>query len=82
MCVGCLMSKQTRRPFPRQTKFHAKRALELIHGNLYGLITLATAGGNRYFLILVDDFSILMWTYMVKTKDEAFDAFKKLSSLS
>lgn len=81
VCVGCLMSKQTRRPFPQQIEFHATRALELIHGDLCGLITPATAGGNRYFLLLVDDFNRLMWTYMLKNKDEALDAFKQIRVL-
>lgn len=48
-CDGCLMSKQTRQPFPRQTEFRAKKPLELIHGDLCGPITPETAAGNRYF---------------------------------
>ncbi|KAL8103438.1 hypothetical protein AgCh_027859 [Apium graveolens] len=41
-----LGADQTHRPFPRKTEFHANGALELIHGDLCGPITLATAGGN------------------------------------
>ena len=51
--------------------------LELIHGDLCGPITPSTPGGNKYFLLLVDDYSRMMWVYMIKTKEEALTAFKK-----
>ena len=81
LCVGCLMAKQTRKIFPRQADFRAKKKLELIHGDLCGPISPPTAGGNRYFLLLVDDFSRVMWIYMLKGKDETFEAFKKFTRL-
>lgn len=77
LCPGCMMSKQSRKSFPAQSRFRASHALELIHGDLCGPITPETSGGNRYFLLLVDDYSRAMWAYLLKTKDEAFEAFKK-----
>lgn len=47
-----------------------------MHGDLCGPIEPATAGGNKYFLLLVDDFSRVMWVYMLKSKDEALGVFK------
>ena len=32
--------------------------------------------GERYFMILVDDFSRMMWVAFLKEKFEAFDKFK------
>lgn len=72
VCKGCLMAKQARRPFPSQTDFTAKQRLELIHGDICGPISPSNLSGNRYFLLLVDDFNRAMWVYMLKTKDEAF----------
>lgn len=60
VCAGCLMSKQTKKGFPQQTEFHAKKALELIHGDLCGPITPSTSGGNRYIYLIVDDFTRVM----------------------
>lgn len=80
-CIGCLMSKQTRKPFPGQTQSQSKWILELVHGDLCGPITPATKSDNRYFLLLVDDFSKIMWVYMLKTKDEALGALKKFRVL-
>ncbi|KAL8116816.1 hypothetical protein AgCh_023110 [Apium graveolens] len=56
-CSGCLMTKQARKPFPRQSDFKAAKKLELIHGDLCGPISPPTTAGNRYFLLLVDDYS-------------------------
>ncbi|KAD5961655.1 hypothetical protein E3N88_13128 [Mikania micrantha] len=39
-------------------------------------ITPSTPAGNKYFLLLVDDFSRFMWVRIFKAKDEAYGAFK------
>ncbi|XP_051132515.1 uncharacterized protein LOC127252406 [Andrographis paniculata] len=39
LCQGCLITKQPRQPFPTQTRYRAKKALELLHANLCGPIT-------------------------------------------
>lgn len=59
-CEGCLMGKQTRNPFPSSTSFRAKKTLELVHGDLCGPVTPPTPADNRYFMLLVDDFSGVM----------------------
>jgi histone deacetylase 1/2 len=55
-------------------KYHATAPLELVHGDLCGPISPATPAGNRYFLLLVDDYSRFMWIKLLRTKDEATDA--------
>lgn len=62
-CSSCLKGKQIRRPFPMSTAYHASKVLELVHGDLSGLITPSTAGKNRYIFVLIDDHS----RYMVYT---------------
>jgi histone deacetylase 1/2 len=69
--------KQRRLPFPKTAKYHAKDTLELIHGNLCGLIMPATNGGRRYFLLLMDDYSRYIWLQLLMSKDEAVAAIKK-----
>lgn len=81
ICRGCLMSKQVRHPFPSKTNFSATKRLELVHGDLCGPISPPTPAGNRYFMLLVDDFTRTMWVYFLKTKDETFESFQKFKSL-
>lgn len=59
----------------------SKKVLELVHGDIYGPISPPTPSERRYFLLLVDDFSRVMWVYFLTTKDEAFDEFKKFKAL-
>ena len=77
ICTGCLKSKQVRKSFPQKSSFSATQALQLVHGDLCGPIDPATSGGSIYFFLLVDDFTRVMWVYMLKSKDEAFDVFKR-----
>lgn len=77
ICTGCLMSKQTKKGFPHPAEFHVKKALELVFGDLCRPITPSTPGGKRYVFLLVDDYTRVMWAYLLKGKYEAFCAFKK-----
>ena len=38
-CISCLLGKQTRRPFPKETQYRASKPLELIQGDLCGPIS-------------------------------------------
>ena len=78
VCDGCMIAKQKRLPFPAQAAFRVQQQLELWHGDLCGPITPVTPGGKQYFLLLVDDFSRFMWVVLLKEKDEAFVAIKKV----
>jgi transposase InsO family protein len=80
ICDSCLIEKQHRNPFPAESKYRADLPLELWHGDLYGPITPATHGGNRYFLLLVDDCTRFMWLVLIRSKDETFEAFKKVKT--
>lgn len=81
-CDGCAMGKQHRTPFPRATAFRAEKPLELVHMDLCGPITPPTAGGKKYFLLLVDDHSRYMWVELIRSKDEALRFFKKVKALA
>ena len=61
MCEACLAGKQKRLPFPKQGEYRTWWVLELVHGDLCGLIGPETPNGSKYFLLLVDDRSRYMW---------------------
>lgn len=70
ICDGCLMAKQARKRFPSQSNYSAAQVLDLVHCDLCGPISPDTAGGNKYFFFLVDDYSRYMWAYLLKSKYE------------
>nr|KAJ0188051.1 hypothetical protein LSAT_V11C900477710 [Lactuca sativa] len=74
-CETCVKSKFTKKPFPsvkRNTSL-----LELIHSDICELNGILTRGGKRYFITFCDDFSRYLHGYLLRSKDEAFDAFKR-----
>jgi hypothetical protein len=60
--------------------YRAQEQLELIHGDLCGPVTPTTPGGQRYFLLLVDDTSRFMWAVLLLTKGAAVDAIKQVQA--
>jgi hypothetical protein len=73
----CVLMKQRRLPFPQQLSFRAKERLELMHGDLCGPVTLATPGGRRYLVLIVDDLSRYMWVVVLGSKGEAANTIRR-----
>jgi len=55
------------------------KPLELLHMDLFRPSRTMSLGGNYYALVIVDDFSRFIWTLFLKSKSDAFSAFKKLA---
>jgi transposase InsO family protein len=53
-----------------------------VHGDLCGPVTLATPGGRRYFLLLIDDLSCYMWVVVLGSKGEAADAIRRVQAVA
>jgi transposase InsO family protein len=53
------------------------RPLELLHMDLFGPTTYASAGGNLYCLVIVDDFSRYTWVFFLHDKSDIASIFKK-----
>ncbi|GJZ89010.1 ribonuclease H-like domain-containing protein [Tanacetum coccineum] len=71
-CNICHKAKQTREPFPLSD--HQTTVIgELIHLDLWGPYKVISKDGFRYFLTIVDDYTRVVWVYLVKTKDEVYD---------
>jgi hypothetical protein len=75
-CDTCVLVKHRRGVFMKQSKYHTDKALELVHGDLYGLVKPATPSGRRYFLLLIDDVTHYMWVVLLIAKSEASSAIK------
>ncbi|RYE20620.1 MAG: hypothetical protein EOP45_10745 [Sphingobacteriaceae bacterium] len=71
-CVDCIKGKQT-----NKSKKGAKRStelLEIIHTDI--CCPDMDASSPKYFITFIDDFSRYMYLYLLRSKDEALDAFK------
>ncbi|KAI3795899.1 hypothetical protein L1987_38559 [Smallanthus sonchifolius] len=76
-CNACMMAKQKRNSFPKQSMYRASKPFELVHTNLCGPISPPTLGGNRYFMLFVDDYTRYMRVYTIQNKSDALGVFKK-----
>ena len=80
VCEGCIYGKMHRLPFPKNA-WRAKAPLELVHSDILGPTRTPSLGGKRYFLLFVDDYTRMMWIYILEKKSEAFSVFLKFQAL-
>ncbi|GJZ30930.1 retrovirus-related pol polyprotein from transposon TNT 1-94 [Tanacetum coccineum] len=75
-CDACKIGKQAHASHKAKNVVSTTRCLELLHMDLFGPSAVRSYGGNRYTLVIVDDYSRYTWTRFLKDKTEAFDHFK------
>lgn len=79
VCGDCMIDKQHRDSFPKQSAWRASQKLELIHANICGPIKPESHSHKRYFLTFIDDYSGKTWMHLLSEKSitlECFKAFK------
>nr|GEV16105.1 retrovirus-related Pol polyprotein from transposon TNT 1-94 [Tanacetum cinerariifolium] len=76
---ACKIRKQAHASHKAKNRVSTPRCLELLHMDLFGPSAIRSYGGNRYTLVIVDDYSRYTWTRFLKDKTEAFDQFKIFS---
>ncbi|KAH9685902.1 retrovirus-related pol polyprotein from transposon TNT 1-94-like protein [Citrus sinensis] len=69
-CEHCVISKKTRVKFGT-ANHDTCEILEYVHSDVWGPTKTASIGGSHYFVTFVDDFSIHVWVYTMRAKDEA-----------
>ncbi|KAL0333939.1 UNVERIFIED_CONTAM: Retrovirus-related Pol polyprotein from transposon TNT 1-94 [Sesamum angustifolium] len=74
MNIMTVMPKMAKVPFcsvERKTS-----PLELIHSDICDLKFVQTRGGKKYFITFIDDCTRYCYVYLLRSKDEALEAFK------
>jgi hypothetical protein len=56
-CRACQAGKQVRAPHHAKNIMTPTRPLEMLHMDLFGSIAKISIGGNKYDLVIVDDYS-------------------------
>ncbi|GJR68303.1 retrovirus-related pol polyprotein from transposon TNT 1-94 [Tanacetum coccineum] len=78
-CDACKIRKQAHASHKAKNIVSMTKCLELLHMDLFGPSAIRSYGGNRYTLVIVDDYSRYTWTRFLKDKTEAFDQFEIFS---
>lgn len=78
-CDVCSRGKMTAKPFTPRTE-RSTKLLEIVHSDLCQPSSSRPEGGNRYFITFIDDYSGWCEIYFLKSKDQAFEAFREYKS--
>ncbi|GKA20316.1 retrovirus-related pol polyprotein from transposon TNT 1-94 [Tanacetum coccineum] len=78
-CDACKIGKQAHASHKAKNIVLTTRCLELLYMDLFGPSAVRSYEGNRYTLVIVDDYSRYTWTRFLKDKTEAFDQFEIFS---
>lgn len=73
-CTSCKKVDQTIISF-KLIKYHTSKPLELFHTNLCGPMRTQSINDDKYFLLCIDDYSIMTWVDFLKHKSYDFDMF-------
>jgi hypothetical protein len=65
ICRSCQARKKVGIPHPPKSIMTTTQPLELIHMDLFGPVTYLSIEGNKYGLIIVDDYSHFTWVFFL-----------------
>jgi len=75
ICEGCVISKHHRKKFLKEALHKARQPLGVVYSNVCGPFSVESLGRNKYFLIFVDEYTRMVWLYLLKEKKEVFFKF-------
>ena len=79
ICGDCMKGRQQRKP-SRTLMIRSTQPLHHIHSDLMGPLP-TTRRGERYLMILKNDYTRAQWIYSLKTKNMAFSKFKEFKAM-
>jgi transposase InsO family protein len=74
---ACQAGKQVGAHHPAKNILSSSRPLKLLHMDLFGPIAYISISGNKYGLVIVDDFSHFTWVLFLQDKSKAKGIVKK-----
>jgi transposase InsO family protein len=76
-CGACQAGKQVGAPHHAKNIMTTTRPLEMLHMDVFGPIAYISNGGNKYGLVIVDDYSCFTWVFFLHDKSETQEMLKK-----
>jgi hypothetical protein len=77
-CGPCQARKQVGAHHYAKNIMTTIRPLEMLHMDLFGPIAYISIGGNKYDLVIVNDYSCFTWVFFLQDKSETQEVLKKL----
>ncbi|GJX31784.1 putative ribonuclease H-like domain-containing protein, partial [Tanacetum coccineum] len=76
-CVTCKKGGQHKASCKAKLKRTIRKPLELLHMDLFGLVSVESINKKNYCLVVTDDFSRFSWIFFLTTKDETNEILYK-----
>ena len=80
-CKGCIKGKSVRGPFPEKEEISSDNVLDLVHTDVCGPFSTNSAGGAKYFVTFIDDFSRMRALFPLASKRDVFDALREYEAM-
>ena len=81
VCDSCEYAKTTRKPIRKErVAEQAQNFGDEVHTDVWGPSPTASLGGRRYYVTFTDDHSRYTRLEVLRTKDEAFEAYKSFAA--
>ncbi|KAI3776071.1 hypothetical protein L1987_45832 [Smallanthus sonchifolius] len=77
-CIPCKKGKQRKKSHNSKSKNSIVTPLELLHMDLFGLISIQSISGKSYCLVVTDDFSRFSWVKFLSSKAETTELVQYL----
>src|SRR6202167_4689764 len=76
-CDSCKYAKAHRKPIRKERQMPRAASLgEEVHTDVWGLSPVQTINGREYYSTFTDDHTCFTHLYLLRTKDQTFDAYK------
>ena len=79
-CEICQFAKHTRSCYSR-LPYKSSKPFSFIHSDVWGPSRINTMNGQRWFVSFIDDHTRLTWVFLMKSKSEVSEIFKKFHSM-
>lgn len=80
VCETCLAEKQTRKFFKAHFHMTTRDCLGVVHSNICGPNEVPLLAGNMYFVTFVNEYSRMIWLYVIKMKSDALEVFMRFKA--
>jgi hypothetical protein len=81
-CGACQVGKQVGVHHHAKNIMTITRPLKMLHMDLFGSIAYISIDGNKYGLVIVDDYSHFTWVFFLQDKSETQKVLKKFLRIS
>ncbi|GJY51298.1 retrovirus-related pol polyprotein from transposon TNT 1-94 [Tanacetum coccineum] len=70
LCFACAMGKSKKKPHKPKSEDTNQEKLYLLHMDLCGPMRVASVNGNKYILVIVDDYSRFIWVQFLRIRTD------------